>query len=144
MNICKFYVVAFGNFIKIRNKTYLFFEEPLNSYWGRFVKCPSICSSSHIPWDKGYYALWELNLEKLYLLDFLTENNFITRVSYCFEDYFGKKNEPFFAEWYSGKINVMDGKIIKSNNHHFPDRHEYLFTIKFKHGILDDTGMSDK
>ena len=136
--------MTFGNFIKIHNKTYLFFEEPLNTYWGKFMQRPPICSSSHIPWDKGYYALWELRVEELYLLDFVTENNFITRASFCFEDYFGNKNEPFLALWYSGEISVMDGEIIKSNNHHFPDRNEYLFSMIFKDGILQSTLMRDE
>lgn len=133
-----------GNFIIVCNHKYFTYNEPLEAYWVCMMQKPIICSSNHTPWDKGYYALWELKDEKLYLLDFLTENNFITRASFSFEDYFGNKNEPYFASWYCGEINIMDGKIIKSNNHHFPDRNEYLFTMAFKHGILNDTMMKDE
>lgn len=132
-----------GNFLIIRNHKYFTYDEPLESYWNLLIKKPIICSSTHIPWDKGYYAMWELRDGKLYLLDFSTENNFITRTSFCFEDFFGKKNKPFFAKWYFGEISVMDGKVVKSNNHHFPDRNEYLFTMKFKDGILEHTVMKD-
>ena len=135
--------MSYGNFIAINNKRYMLYGEPLNSYWDTIKNPPPMCSQTHTPGDKGYYAEWVLKDNKLYLIEFVTENNVFTRCSYSFTDYFGKEKQPYFAEWFSGYLKIFDGKVVRSNNHHFPDRNEYCFRMTFKKGILQNTLMED-
>ena len=102
-----------------------------------------MCSFWHSPYDKGYYAEWELKNSKLFLVEFITENNFFTKCSYTFEDYFGDKKEPFFAEWFCGELSIMEGKVLANNNHHFDAIQEYSFLMMFEKGLLQNTLIRD-
>ena len=132
----------FGNYILIENQEYWVNGEPLNSFWERLPNRPSIIGFSSSPLDKGYYAKWQLLSNKLYLLDFYSENNFLSRKAYSFESFFGKKDEAYFAEWFSGTLKVQYGKTIYYN-HHFGSTKEYVFNLIFHKGILVDSKMED-
>ena len=103
---------------------------------------PIILGLSSSPLDKGYYAKWELIENKLCLIDFYGGHAFLPQYTYSFKDYFGANEQPYFADWFSGMLEIQEGKTIY-RDHHFGDTKEYTFSLTFKKGMLTNTQMKD-
>ena len=133
--------MSYGNQIVIEYKKYRLFGEPLNSYWELISNRPSLGSLSSSPLDKGYFASWLLVDSKLFLTDF-KGTDIWCKEEYKYEDYFGSKDNSFFAFWFTGQLQIQDGEIIFSG-HHFGDMRKYVFTMNFEKGYLLDTNMDE-
>lgn len=133
--------MSYGNQISINNKNYWLYGEPLNSYWELIPNKPNLGSLSSSPLDKGYYAKWLLKKNKLYLVDF-KGSDIWCKNNYKYDDYFGAKEDVFFAFWFSGILEVQDGKVV-FNSHHFGDTKQYRFQMTFENGVLMETKMQE-
>lgn len=135
--------MKYGNVITIEKKEYWMYGEPLNDYWETLMDKPIILGLSSTPLDKGYYAKWELIENKLFLIDFYGGHALLSQYFYTFQDYFGKSDQPYFADWFSGTVKIQDGKIIHNNHHSFLPIREYSFSFEFKKGFLIKTQIDD-
>jgi hypothetical protein len=133
--------MTYGNQILINNNKYWLYGEPLDSYWNLIKNKPNLGSFSTSPLDKGYYAEWLIRDNKMYLIDF-NGSDFRGKTKYQFEDFFGTKETPFFAFWFSGVISIQEGEVIFSD-HHFGNTKKYNFNFEFKQGILMETFMEE-
>lgn len=133
--------MKYRNKILINNKEYELFGEPLKSYNGFTIKKPDAYIIKVSPLTDEYYGDWLLKGDQLYLCDF-AGYDFKQKKNYDYSCFFGDRNIPFFANWFSGEISVQEGEVIYTT---FQKKEikKYSFLMTFEKGELVNTEMKD-
>ena len=82
---------------------------------------------------RGYWGHWEIKGNKLYLIDLKSFSQ--RKKDMNLETLFpGKKK--VFAEWFSGEIKIIDGKLIKHVNVGYESIFEKYIILDVKKGVV--------
>ena len=104
--------------------------EPLRFYLDNLEKKPILRAPSTGLW-RGYVGSWEVKDDKLYLVSLV-----------CFGENFEKKNMEYlfqdtkevFASWFSGKIRIPTGLLLKYVHGGYESVYERDIFLEFKDG----------
>ena len=82
---------------------------------------------------RGYIGRWEIKNNKLFLVSLLgfIENNKQVDLNYLFPN-----QSEVFANWYTGKIRIPEGELLKKINLGYASVFEKDRFLTFKEGIL--------
>jgi hypothetical protein len=127
--------------ILIDGKIYAIYGSPLHQYWEKYGNRPPMVSFN-TSLNRGYYANWQINDNRLYLVNFYGENQIplSRRRTYCLQDIFAVETGGVFAEWCSGELPIPVGKEIDYSVSGIGPIYESLTTIIIKTGIIVDSG----
>lgn len=94
---------------------------------------------------RGYHGTWEVRDKKLYLIRFegnigYDEKNHLIHVDikYLFPD-----QDEVFAEWYSGKLRIVEGNLMNYVHGGYDSTYERDIFLTFKNGVLVKTRKRD-
>ncbi|WP_026710053.1 hypothetical protein [Flavobacterium filum] len=114
--------------IEYRGENYTMSNLPLN----QFIETNKLKFEAHTTahW-RGYQGYWKLSDDKLYIIDIETSN----------QNYFEvfNTNEPVFANWFSGIIQIGLGKAIYND---FSSYHENYLWLNFENGHVIEKRIS--
>ena len=122
--------------IIINDDEYKMYDLPLEQYWEQNNNKPSLCSLT-TSLNRGYYAKWLIEGNKLFLVDFYGEN-FLQE--YSILDLFPSTPDKIFAEWFTGNITIPLGKEVGYFHGGWGSKFEYSTTIKVCNGVVVDSG----
>jgi hypothetical protein len=124
--------------IIINSSEYGIHELPLEQYWEQNHNRPPVFSLE-TSLNRGYYAKWQIQKGKLFLIGFYGESWFPYEV-YGLSAIFPTADEKIFADWYTGNISIPGGRLV---NYHHAGRgaeYEYTTTMSIASGIVVDAG----
>lgn len=106
-------------------------SEPLDQYLKNRNNIKFISPSTNC-W-RGYFGQWEIKDDKLYLIELTGELEGYIEVdlNYLFP---GQKH--VFADWFSGKIKVPQGKLLDYVHMGYASLYERDLILEFKNGVL--------
>ena len=109
--------------------------EPLKPYLEKIIKKPLIWPTSSACW-RGYIGTWEVRDKKLYLVDLFVSIGYEDdeRMDYIFPG-----QQEVFAGWFSGRIRIPHGKLLKYVHMGYESIYEKELYLDFENGILVDT-----
>ena len=109
--------------------------EPLEPYLESLKDKPLIEPTSTACW-RGYLGTWEVRGKKLYLIGLEVSTGGLEEegMDYIFQ---GKKE--IFAGWFSGRIIIPHGKLLKYVHMGYESIYEKELYLDFENGILVDT-----
>lgn len=126
--------------IIINEDEHIMYGLPLQQYWEKNNNRPSLFSFN-TSLNRGYYAKWLIETNKLYLIDFYGECILPPpRKEYSLVDLFPSAEDKVFAEWFTGDIEIPMGKQIDYSHSFIGATYEYSSTIKIEKGIVIDSG----
>jgi hypothetical protein len=128
--------------ILIDGKAYTIYCSPLHQYWEKHGNRPQMVSFN-TSLNRGYFANWEINDNRLFLVNFFGENQipFSQRTIYCLRDIFATETGQVFAEWFSGELPIPVGKEIDYSVSGIGPIYETLTTISLENGLVIDSGV---
>lgn len=113
---------------------------PLQQYWEKNNNRPPLFSMNS-SLNRGYYAKWLIEKNKLYLIDFYGERILPPpRREYSLIDIFPLTEEKIFADWFTGDIIIPMGNQVDYFHGVCGATYEYNTTIKFCNGLVTDSG----
>ncbi|HQW97257.1 MAG TPA: hypothetical protein PLU58_15725 [Saprospiraceae bacterium] len=113
---------------------------PLEQYWMQNDNKPPLFSMT-TSLNRGYYAKWLIENNKLFLIDFYGECLLPPPIKeYSLIDLFPSAKGKVFAEWFTGDIIIPMGKQVNYFHGGWGATHEYSTTIKFCDGLIIDSG----
>ena len=124
--------------IIINEDEHIMYGLPLEQYWEQNENKPSLISFT-TSLNRGYYAKWLIESNKLFLVDFYGES-FFPRKEYFLLDLFPSIPEKIFARWFTGEITIPMGKQVDYFHGGWGASYEYNTTLKFCDGLLIDSG----
>jgi hypothetical protein len=123
--------------IIINDDEHIMYGYPLQQYWENHNNRPSLFS-----WDtslnRGYYAKWLIEQNKLYLIEFYGEC--LPKKEYSLLDLFPSTGDKVFAGWFCGDITIPMGKPVNYSHSFIGATFEYSTTIRIEKGIVVDSG----
>jgi len=122
--------VQVAEIIRYKGKNKYMQTEPLQQYLEKEGRSFSSFDSSC--W-RGYYALWEFNNNKLYLVELV---NCLFKNKVDLQNMFNQNQEKVFANWYSGDIVIPTGELLEEGLFGIDNVYERNIILKFKNGIL--------
>jgi len=126
--------------IIINEVEHIMYGLPLEQYWEKNNNRPSLISLN-TGLNRGYYARWLIEKNKLYLIDFYGECVLPPpRKEYSLIDLFPSAEEKVFAEWFTGDITIPMGKKVNHFHGGWGAAYEYNTTIKFSNGLVIEPG----
>jgi len=122
--------------LKYKGKKYDMCSEPLKAYFalaGIKFKPKVICSAL----SRGYVGSWKIIDDRLYLVKL--KNGYDKDAKSCMAEYFPDHPDGVFAEWYSGKIRLPQGELLKYVHGGYASVYESDLFLTVKNGILTKT-----
>lgn len=119
--------------LKYKGKKYDMCSEPLRAYFaltGIKFKPRVICSAL----SRGYVGTWKIIDDRLYLVKL--KNGYDKDAESCIAEYFPDHSDRVFADWYSGKIRLPQGKALKYVHAGFSSTYESDLFLTIKSGIV--------
>lgn len=117
------------------------YSNPLEQFWTNAKKVkPSFISTPEC--SRGYIASWEIRNNKLLLTDIDGHyiRNFVffkKPAKYSLKKLFPRsKNKPVCANWFSGKLRVPIGNMIRYNHSGYDSRFEKEYIISIHEGEI--------
>jgi hypothetical protein len=109
--------------------------EPLEPYFRDGQERPNFSEHGSLVtccW-RGYVASWDIRDKKLYLNALeafgLHRKNLLPLV-------FGESSAPVFAQWFSGKLQLVNGEMTNYVHAGYASTYENETTLSFKNGTL--------
>lgn len=129
----------FGEILRHEGETVSMCDTPLGDYFALGGRRPDHdfdtfgCTAL---W-RGYVGTWEIVDGRLYLVGLSGDFEDGTPVSLAavFPDY----PDRVFAHWYSGRIRIPEGKLLKYVHMGFASRYERDVFLEFRNGVLSST-----
>ena len=109
------------------------FADPIAAYFDEVGTRPKFRAPHTACW-RGYVGQWELIDNKLYLRRFsgtLAEGKAVTLKSI-----FPKGPYPIFASWFTGTLQVPQGKLLEYIHMGYASIYEDELLLEFKRGVL--------
>ncbi len=125
--------------IIINGDEHVMYSLPLELYWEKNNNRPSLISFN-TGLNRGYYAKWLIEKNKLYLIDFYGENGFPLIKEYSLPDLFPLAKDKIFADWFSGDIRIPMGKQVHYSHSAWGSEYELTTTLLFQNGVIVDSG----
>lgn len=119
----------------IDGKEYGIATEPLEPYIQQMKPRPKFQSYMTGCW-RGYFGSWELQDNKLYLIDFSSTLELDNKIVKIGLDYLFPSENSVFASWFNGAIRVPHGMVTKNIHAGYFTEFEKEFNLEFKAGIL--------
>src|SRR3989338_5915991 len=119
--------------LKYKGKKYDMCSEPLKAYFalaGIKFKPKVICSAL----SRGYVGSWKIIDARLYLVKL--KNGYDKNAKSCMAEYFSDDPDRVFAEWYSGKIRLPQGELLKYVHGGYASIYESDLFLTVKNGIV--------
>ena len=119
--------------LKYKGKKYDMCSEPLRAYFaltGIKFKPRVICSAL----SRGYVGSWKIIDDRLYLVKL--KNRYAKNAKSCMAEYFPDHPDRVFAEWYSGKLRLPQGELLKYIHGGYASIYESVLFLTIKNGIL--------
>lgn len=113
-------------------ETYWMSSEPLQPYIANLSIEPILNAPSTALW-RGYIGTWEINENKLYLIDLICYGENYEEKSM---DYLFSSNGKQFAEWFSGNLFIPDGEMLKYVHAAYASIYERTIILEIKSGVL--------
>ena len=108
-------------------------SEPLKAYFalaGIKFKPNVICSAL----TRGYVRSWKIIDDRLYLVKL--KNGYDKDAKSCMAEYFPDHPDRVFAEWYSGKLRLPQGELLKHIHGGYASIYESDLFLTIKNGIV--------
>lgn len=120
--------------------TYHLATEPLEPLFEIMGDDKPVLSSPHTACWRGYVGKWQVENDKLYLVDFngYGENQVKVGMDYIFPG-----QVKVFAEWYSGEIRLPHGELLHYEHQGYMSIYESELFMEFKKGVLVSTREVD-
>ncbi len=119
--------------IYYKKKRYAMCTEPLNQYFDLSGGKPQFESHSTALW-RGYIGTWEIIEGRLYLIEL--EANLMdgstAQLNHLFPDF----PDRVFAHWYTGKIQIPDGKLLEYVHSGYESIYERDICISLENGVV--------
>lgn len=116
-----------------KNKKRAMCSEPLKMYFelsGRKIKSKYVCSAL----DRGYVGTWEIISDCLYLTKL--QIGIKKKSDNVLETYFPDCAGQVFARWFTGKVRVHKGKMLKYVHAGYASVYEKDLFLYFEKGVL--------
>ena len=110
-------------------------SEPLKPYLKSLKNRPLIEPVSTDCW-RGYLGTWEVRGKRLYLVNLQVSTGGEEEQGM---DYIFKGQKEIFAGWFSGRIIIPHGKLLKYIHMGYASIYEKELYLDFENGILLDT-----
>lgn len=119
-------------------KEYGMCAEPLSNYFYKINKSPDFQCESSACW-RGYVGTWYIDDNKLYLssIDGRLKDGSTVTIQSIFPDQCGS----VFAEWFSGKIRLVDGELLHYVHMGYSSIYERDILLEIKEGIIVDKNI---
>ncbi len=125
------------------------FGNPLDSWLEKNPPKPEFCHDEIISSNnwRGYQATWKISGDRLLLLEvakmhsvpkwrsWLSDNGYEYR-AVPVEWYMPGKKLPVFAEWYSGRLKIPQGKMTRYVHMGYASEYERELLIEIKNGVV--------
>ncbi|HEY4538732.1 MAG TPA: hypothetical protein VIG94_01830 [Faecalibacter sp.] len=121
-----------GEVFLMENEQYFIDEQPLHQYFLTLNHPPYFTPPSPTCW-RGYYGKWALIGDELYLIHF---RGYLEGFDEVDINYLFPLQEQVFADWYSGTIQVPQGKVVQWNDTLNASIYEEYLHLTFENGIL--------
>ncbi|MFO1389504.1 hypothetical protein [Cellvibrio sp.] len=118
--------------ILYQGETLEMYTTPLEDYFAQMENRPQFMPPASCLW-RGYVGKWEISNDQLFLLDFGSTLEDGTEVS--MRTYFLESTDRVFAQWYSGQLHVVSGKLL-GHIHIFRPIFERDIFIDVKQGLV--------
>lgn len=126
--------------IIINEDEHVMYGLPLEQYWKQNDNKPSLFSMT-TSLNRGYYAKWLIENNKLFLIYFYGECLLPPPMKeYSLIDLFPSAEDKVFAEWFTGDITIPMGKQVDYFHGGWGTTYEYNTTIKVCNGLVIDPG----
>lgn len=119
--------------LKYKGKKYAMCSEPLSVYFalaGIKFKPRVICSAL----SRGYVGSWKIIDDRLYLVKL--KNGFGKKAASCMTEYFPDQPDRVLANWYSGKLRLPQGELLKYVHGGYSSIYESDMFLTIKKGVL--------
>ncbi len=115
-------------------------SEPLSDYFAQMGLAPEFQRSSTACWRR-YVGRWEILLDRLYLvgLSATYEDGEAATLDSLFPGFEGR----VFAHWYTGVINIPQGKMTQYVHMGYASRYERELFLAIENGIVVQTQLRD-
>jgi len=112
-------------------------SEPLASYLSNLKEKPKLFPPSSGCW-RGYYGKWEINDDRLYLIDLecYTANMEERTYRKVGLDFIFPNEERVFAEWFTGEIRIPQGEMLNYVHGGFDSIYELDLFLELRNGHL--------
>ena len=113
-------------------------SEPLSDYFSLLGIDPRFAFTCTALW-RGYFGTWEIKDSRLYLiaLNGSLEDGTDVNVATFFPDF----PERVFAHWYSGKLRIPQGKLLKYVHGGYGSTYEEDLIISIDKGVVVATNV---
>lgn len=119
--------------LKYKGKKYNMCTEPLREYFTLAsikFKPKIICSAL----SRGYVGTWKIIDDRLFLVKL--KNGYDKKAESCMTEYFPDQPDGVFANWYSGKLRLPQGELLKYAHGGYGSIYESDMFLTIKKGIL--------
>ena len=115
-------------------------SEPLSDYFAQRGLAPEFQRSSTACWRR-YVGRWEILLDRLYLvgLSATYEDGEAATLDSLFPGF----EDRVFAHWYTGVINIPQGKMTRYVHMGYASRYERELFLAIENGIVVQTKLRD-
>ena len=120
-------------------KEYGMATEPLKHYLESLKNRPLIEPNLSSCW-RGYTGTWEVKGKRLYLVDLQVSRGYKDDEGM---DYIFPGQQEVFAGWFSGRILIPHGKLLKYIHMGYESIYEKELYLDFENGILVDTHTAE-
>lgn len=120
-----------GDRILYNGKHYQMASTPLNRYLKKRKDIRLVWRTTAC-W-RGYLGTWEIKGERLYLIDFKA---YIPGYIEVGLDYLFPGENEVFADWFTGRITIPEGKLIQQINYGYASIFEKYINLEFNKGVL--------
>jgi hypothetical protein len=120
--------------------TYHIATEPLKQLFEIMGDDKPKLISPHTACWRGYVGTWQIEEDKLYLIDFQGHGEKQAKVGM---EYIFPGQIKVFAEWYTGEIRIPHGELLHYEHRGYLSIYEKELFLEFKKGILISTRELD-
>lgn len=107
--------------IRYKRRVYELFSEPLEDFFNDEYPKPKIFSPACSACWRGYLARWSIKRDRLYLEQIEPWPGLIPEIDETGEEAYRRyldeifpgSTGPIFAEWYSGELSLISGKLLQ-------------------------------
>lgn len=121
-----------GEVFLMEGEQYFIDEHPLHQYFLQFEHPPYFTPPSPTCW-RGYYGKWELKNDQLYLINF---RGYVEGFEEVHMDYLFPHQENVAAYWFTGTIQVPQGKVLMWQETLNSSIYEEYILLQFEKGRL--------
>jgi len=114
--------------------------EPLSDYFAQMGLNPQFQRSSTACWRR-YVGRWEILLDRLYLVGLSA--TYVDGTAVTLDSLFPGFEDRVFAHWYTGVINIPQGKMTQYVHMGYASRYERELFLAIENGIVVQTQLRD-